>query len=460
MQMVAIGAADTHLTANASVTFFRTRVQKCTNFAYESIQQKFNGATWGSEMHVTLNRTGDLIYWMYVVLELPGITGVSSHSSNNLFRGGNNQFPSTSACDPCDDKKDDKKHPFNDPFDDGFDDDLDDGFMDPDINTCTGLKTPYCNWVNEIGHAAINRVTFSVGGQVIDTVYGHYMHMWEELAGQPGKYLEEMIGKRMTRQQLVLDSSRDRRLYVPIPFYFTRHSGNSMPLVSLQFHSVQISVQLAKLESLIQVSDADVHVVKVGNHQPIVQADIQASLDTTYVYLDMEERDRFALGSFQQLVTQLQYFHTTSRSEKISVQLNFNHPCIELIWAVQRKCQADANNTFNYSGPYHTDPLLDTTLTINGLPRFCRESTYYRLKVPFECHTNIPKNFIYCYAFALKPEDPQPSGSLNFSRIDNAHFSATVNPNMSNTDYQLIIFARNYNILRFKEGLGGILFSN
>ena len=91
MQMVAIGAADTHLTANASVTFFRTRVQKCTNFAYESIQQKFNGATWGSEMHVTLNRTGDLIYWMYVVLELHGIAGVSSHSSNNLFRGGSDK---------------------------------------------------------------------------------------------------------------------------------------------------------------------------------------------------------------------------------------------------------------------------------------------------------------------------------------------------------------------------------
>ena len=140
MQMVAIGAADTHLTANASVTFFRTRVQKCTNFAYESILQIFPAAGWGTEMHVTLNRTGDLIYWMYVVLDLPGIAAVSGHSSNNLFRGGNNQFPSSSACDPCDDKKDDKKHPFNDPFDDGFEDGLDDGFVDPDINTCTGLK--------------------------------------------------------------------------------------------------------------------------------------------------------------------------------------------------------------------------------------------------------------------------------------------------------------------------------
>jgi hypothetical protein len=347
----------------------------------------------------------------------------------------------------------------NDPFEDECDDDDFDDF-DDDVDGCSGLQKPYANWVNEIGHAALQRVCFSIGGQVIDTVYSHYMHMWEELSGQPGKRLEEMVGKRMTRAQLVHDSSHDRRLYVPLPFYFTQHSGNALPLVSLQFHSVQIHVAFTPLDQLIQTSDCDVLVCKCDNGQPITNNDINSVLDTTYVYLDMEERDRFAVGSFQQLITQLQQFSTSGRSSSINAQLNFNHPTLELIWAVQRKCQADANNTFNYSGPWHTDPIVRAGLRINNLPRFDREATFFRLKVPYEVHTNIPRNFIYVYSFALQPETCQPSGSLNFSRIDNVEFNATIAPSIANTDVSIIVFARNWNVLRFKEGLGGQLFSN
>jgi hypothetical protein len=174
----------------------------------------------------------------------------------------------------------------------------------------------------------------------------------------------------------------------------------------------------------------------------------------------MEERDRFALGSFQQLITQLQFFSTTSRTSSISAQLNFNHPTLELIWAVQRKCQAEANNTFNYSGAHNRDPIRAAALRINNLPRFDREATFFRLKVPWEVHTNIPKNFIYVYSFALKPEDCQPSGSLNFSRIDNVEMRVDIQEEISGSDLAIIVFARSFNILRFKEGLGGILYSN
>lgn len=467
-QLIALGAADTHLTANPEVTFWRARVQKCTNFAYESIMQTYTGAAaWGSEVQVTLNRTGDLIYWMYVLIDVPGIVAVQADSDNNLLYRGKgkgkcgaaSQFPWASPCDPCDDpKRVTDCNQVNDPFEDDCAEDFDD--FDDDVDGCTGLRKPYANWVNEIGHAALQRVCFSIGGQVIDTIYSHYMHMWEELSGQPGKRLEEMIGKRMTRSQLVHDSSTDRRLYVPLPFYFTQHSGNALPLVSLQFHSVQIHVTFTALDLLIQTSDCDVLVCKCSNGQPITNNDMNSVLDTTYVYLDMEERDRFAVGSFQQLITQLQQFSTSGRTSSISAQLNFNHPCLELIWALQRKCQADANNTFNYSGPWNTDPIIRAGLRINNLPRFDREATFFRLKVPYEVHTNIPKNFIYCYSFALKPEDCQPSGTLNMSRIDNVEFRADINPHISGTDVSIIIFGRNFNILRFKEGLGGLLFSN
>jgi len=463
-QLIALGAADTHLTANPCVTFWRLRIQKCTNFAMESIMQTYTGtAAWGSEVQITLNRTGDLVYWMYVLIDIPAIAALQCPSGGNINVGSRcpprSQFPYADVCNPCDDPKQEGIcSPYGDPLSDD-DDDEDDEFFD-DIDDCSGLRKPYANWVNEIGFAALQRVAFSIGGQVIDCLYSHYLHMWEELSGKPGKRLLEMIGKRFTRAHLVEDSQRDRRLYVPLPFYFTRHSGNALPLVSLQFHSLQVHVTFAPLSSLVQVSDCDVLVVKCADGQPLGNNDMYSVLDTTYVYLDMEERDRFAVGSFQQLITQVQQFSTTCNSATIRATLNFNHPTLELIWAVQRQCQADANNTFDYWGAWGHDPITRAGLRINNLPRFDREATYFRLVQPYQAHTNIPQGAIYVYSFALHPEDCQPSGSLNFSRIDNVEFSVDLQPAIATTNTALIVFARSFNILRFKEGLGGLLYSN
>jgi hypothetical protein len=436
-QLIALGAADTHLTANPTVTFWRLRIQKCTNFAMESIMQTYTGsASWGSEVQITLNRTGDLVYWMYVLLEVPGIVGHRVDSGGTV---AGQRFPQAS-CDPCQDGKLE------------VDEDEDED--------CDGMAGPYANWVDELGFAALKSVAFSIGGQVIDTVYSHYLHMWEELSGKPGKRLYEMIGKRFHRDQLVADSQRDRRLYVPLPFYFTRHSGNALPLVSLQFHSLQVHVKFACLSELVQVSGPDVRVLKTLDSQPLTNNDLSSVLDTTYVYLDMEERDRFAVGSFQQLITQVQPYSTPSNSNSIKATLNFNHPTLELIWAVQRDCQHTANNTFNYSGKFERDPIERASLLINNLHRFDREATYFRLVQPYQTHTNIPQGFIYVYSFALHPEDCQPSGSLNFSRIDNVTFSAQLQSELGTEKTNLIMFARSFNILRFKEGLGGLLYSN
>lgn len=451
-ELIALGASDVHLTADPTVTYWRLQIEKCTNFAMESVLQTFTGQpAWGSEVSLTLNRTGDLIHWMYVIIDLPAITAQSIPSGSQSFTGC--RFPCANPCNPCQDppaQGDCIPCNLNDPVEmepaDTFD----------DIDDCTGLQRPYANWVNEIGFAAVSRASFSIGGQIIDTVYSYYMHMWEELSGQPGKRLEEMIGKRYTLANLVEDSSYNRRLYVPLPFYFTRFSGNALPLVSLQFHSVQIHVCFAPLQSLIQVSDCDVNVIRCSDGQPITNQDMNALLDTTYVYLDMEERDRFAVGSFQQLFTQVQQFSTTSTGSNIKAQLNFNLPTLELIWAVQRKCQAAANNTFNFSGFQNRDPVVRVCLRLNNLQRTDREGQYYRLVQPYQAHTNIPRGFIYNYSFALHPEDCQPSGSLNFSRIDNIELGLQLQPELASEEVALYVFARNFNVLRFKQGLAVI----
>lgn len=445
-QLIAIGAADSHLTLGASVTYFRTKVQKCTNFAMENIIQFYSGnAQWGSEVQVTLNRTGDLITNMYILIDLPPL------SQDVLPSGGSvstQPFPDAKCIDVCDGKNA------------GQDEDDDDMNVD---NDCEDVAGPWCHWVDEIGFAAIDRVAFSIGGQIIDAAYSHYLHMWEELSGKPGKRLYEMIGKRYHRDQLIADSKKARRLYVPLNFYFTRHSGNALPLVSLQFHSLQVHIKFAPLSKLIQRSSNLVVVKNAETMALITDSSMKSSLETTYVYLDTDERDRFAVGNFSQLITQLQVHTSTISATTHRACVNFNHPTLELIWAVQRDCMASTNNTFNYSGAGETDPIVHASLKINGLPRFEREATFFRLVQPYQHHTNIPQGHIYCYSFALYPEDCQPSGSLNFSRIDSVELNLLMQNNLTNAtnaSSSLVVYARNFNILRFKEGLGGLLYSN
>lgn len=470
-ELIALGAADKYLTMNPTITFWRFRYNKYTNFALEAIEQPFaSNVGFGTDVQVTLNRTGDLIYFQYVVIDLPGIRAVEP--TKGVCGIGQTQFPCCDPCDPCADGPPPECICCNQPassvppeeFDIEYGADYFEGVPGiSSIDACTGVRTPWCNYVNAIGQYLIRRCCLVIGGQVIDTVFNDYLYMWEELSGRPGARLTEMVGKRYTRTQLIADSLENRRLYVPIPFFYTQTSGNALPLVSLQFHGVQIHVCFADLQQCVQVSSCDVLVVKCRDCQPLSAQDMNARLDTTYVYLDVAERDRFAVGSFEQLITQLQSYGLCTKSCQIRLQLNFNHPVIELIWAVRRKCQSQCNNHFNYSGRWGRDPLQAVHLRFNNLPRFTgREARYFRLVQPYQFHTDIPDAFVYCYSFALHPEDPQPSGSVNFSRIDNVEMIMEIQEALveKGDELQVIVFAKNWNIFRYRDGLGGLAFAN
>ncbi len=456
LELVALGAADVHLHVNARFTHWRNRVQKCTNFAIESVPQCFNGQVgWGQECSAKLNRTGDLVHWMYVCLEIPAIVATPTPSGAPAC---SQPFPCFDACDDEVALNDCKEFlgcsgllPEENPV-------LEE--LDGDENCVGGLMGPFAFWVNEIGHAAVKRASFSIGGQLIETTYSQFLHAWEELAGQPGKRLEEMIGKRSSVAELVEDSQFDRILYVPLNFHFTRHTGNAMPLVSLQFHSMDVHVQFERLENLIQVSSCDVAVKQCSTGQPLSCTSMKAHLEITYVYLDLEERNRFACGRFQQLITQVQQFSTSGASGNIRAQLNFNNPTLQLIWMLQRKKNVDMNKTFDFSGFGGRDPMVSAALLLNNSSRFDKPAQYFRLVQPFQHHTNKPKSFIYSYSFALYPEEAHPSGSLNMSRIDTAVLNVTLQPELATEQVALYVFGRNWNILRFREGLGGVIFSS
>ena len=316
--------------------------------------------------------------------------------------------------------------------------------------------------MNNIGHAIIDTSEFAIGGQVVDRQYGQFLNIWEELTGAPGKRLREMTGNFNTVAECVEFAKFPRTLYIPLEFWFTQDTCNALPLVSLQFHGAQINIKFSPLEKCIVVSHENVQVVRCVDGAPITKSDFAAHLDTRYIYLDMEERDMFACGSFTQLIRQVQtYTQTSTRTNNIHVNLNFNHPTIALFWFLQRRCLVERGRLFDYSGAFGQDPITNCSLTLNSLTVFNHEAPYFRLVEPWRCMTNIPRSkFIYMYAFALHPESTQPSGSINLSRIDSIEMQFCIQNAIAHEDLQVCVFALSWNICRYKDGLGGLMFSS
>lgn len=471
-ELVAKGAMDAFLTDCATSTMFRFRYNKYTNFVMEQVIQHFQTpVSFGSESSLTLNRAGDLLLYSYVLIRLPGIIACPTATAGSF---GASQF--SQCCDPCDPCGDGPAPECACPgvsspaeVTTGTVVETTGGILE-EIDTCTGLARPWAHYTNAIGQFLIKKACLAIGGQAIDTLTNDYLFMWEELSGQPGKRLTEMIGKRFTIAQLVQDSKNERTLYVPLPWWFTAISGNALPLVSLQFHSLTIHICFETLQRSIQVSDCSgITVLKCADGMPITNNDLYACIMSTFVYLDLEERTQFACGCFEKLITQVQSQYFTTNSAQVRMQLNFNHPIIEMIWAVRRNCQDACGNHFNYAGKWGRDPVLSATLKLNNLVRFQNEGRYFRLVQPYQFHTNTPDAFIYVYSFSLAPEDAQPSGSSNWSRIDNVDFCLELQPELFLVDttvpaftpgVTVIVFVRNYNVLKFKDGLAGVLFTN
>jgi hypothetical protein len=219
---------------------------------------------------------------------------------------------------------------------------------------------------------------------------------------------------------------------------------------------------------------------------------VAASIYVDYIYLDTDERRRFAQVAHEYLIEQLQFTgdeSITSASNKI--KMAFNHPCKELVWVVQRDSFVTCNpvvidpwkgqQPFNYTdfwdraalesgyssstveGMAGNNPVVVGNIKLNGQDRFSeREGAYFNLVQPFQHHTNIPAVGINVYSFSLNPEDHQPSGSCNFSRIDTATMNLTVTNNTvgNGNTAKVRIYATNYNVLRVMAGMGGLAYSN
>jgi hypothetical protein len=350
--------------------------------------------------------------------------------------------------------------------------------------TVTGTPT-YVNWTNNTGHAFVDFVELEIGGQKIDKHYGHWLDIWNELTDHYGNELS-LLNKHSAknaylRSNAAITATSALQVYVPLKFWFNRNPGLALPLIALQYHEVKVKLQTRATTSLINTDGtATSHTTA-----PTV------NLWVDYIYLDTDERRRFAQQSHEYLIEQLQY-QTEGMSN--SVKLNLNHPVKELVFAVQDSgisvavnaandatantqgfafAALGGNDYFNYISNGNVNGQGNRTEVINGVTSFegfdtfklqlnghdrftKRKASYFRTVQPLQAGHRVPEKHVYCYSFALKPEEHQPSGTCNFSRIDNARMIFE----NGNIGTNLNVYAVNYNVLRVMSGMGGLAYSN
>ena len=513
MQLVAYGAQDVYLTGNPQITFFKVVYRRHTNFSMEAIEQTFNGtADFGKKVSATISRNGDLIHRVYLQATIPEQSSLQDAS----FR-----------------------------------------------------------WLNWLGHVLIKNVDVEIGGQRIDKHYGDWLHIWNELsqtAGHKAGYANMVGNVPVLTQHTGGDSGAvvpETILYVPLQFWFCRNPGLALPLIALQYHEVKINLEFRASGECYSGTASS---TTLG----------ATSLYVDYIYLDTDERRRFAQVSHEYLIEQLQFTGdeaVSSTSNKI--KLNFNHPCKELVWVCQLNANVDSNGNadnkggqqwFNYTDRYDPtylsgtprdplgggltgdssifdslplsgtaeqattgggsngivnagsitfadllysdtngylnafqnswdphaagqashngmsvgldaypprpsgevtawrsnfkyfdagkNPIVNAKLQLNGHDRFSqREGRYFNLVQPYQHHENVPATGINVYSFGLKPEEHQPSGTCNFSRIDNAVLNITITAAAA-VGSKVRVYAINYNVLRIMSGMGGLAYSN
>ena len=436
LQLVAYGAQDVYLTGNPQITFFKVAYRRHTNFALEAIEQTFNGnATYGSRVTCQITRNGDLINRVYFVGTITNTNAsISTQNANNK---------------------------------------------------CIAL-VPY------FGLKLLKTIELEIGGQRIDKHYSEWLYIWNELSLPVGKRdgYKLMVGGDKLNRSIVLEATQSYSVYVPLEFWFCRNVGLALPLIALQYHEVKINIEFENVSSMVDAgvnysnkafnlnqatggsSLNDLQEVNI-NFTGGTNLSLAASLWVDYIFLDTDERRRFAQLSHEYLIEQLQFTGSDtvsagSNSLK-SIRMNFNHPCKELIWVIKPTPAGDNRQTIywnnftdrNKDNQYvlAKNPVTLAKIQLNGNDRFAeRKGSYFSLVQPYQHHEHTPNNFntgINVYSFAIKPEEHQPSGTLNMSRIDTAVLSVA-----SSVAGSIYIYTVNYNVLRILSGMGGLAYSN
>ena len=333
-------------------------------------------------------------------------------------------------------------------------------------------------WVNRIGHTIIDEILITIGGSVIDRHFGDWLNIWYELTAK--RDLEPTYFKLIGNVEPLTSFDRNTKpsylLRVPMQFWFCRFSGLALPLVALEYHDVTITVKFKKIGKVAYIeADQQILFNKAGTTITLDEVpaqlglDIQAMMSFDYIYLDIDERRRFAQASHEYLIDQLQILELPIVSQK-TLQVNLNKfvlPSREIIWVAQKVSYTknpDGTTQTQFDNYSLTDtnmgnPIAYSTLQFHSYERIARfDGNYFNYVQPYQHHQTTPSDGINMYSFALFPEEFQPSGSANFSRLSRINLTLEFDPSLLQSDgsYEQMyvrIYTRNVNILRVFTGM-------
>lgn len=422
-------------------------------------------------------------------------------------------------------------------------------------------------WVEYLGHQIIKGISITIGNKEIDNTNAVYMNIHYQLTNKIMHDLtyDKLIGNVPELTTYNSNKKPPYIMYIPLDFWFSKYSGAALPLIYLRFHDIKINVALndlveccyyEKLKDDVVIED----LIKLGS----------VTLIANYIYLDTDERQKFAQLSHEYLIDQAQYLnYSDSGTDKFSIEIPFFNPIKQIFWAVRDVENIERLKYFEYSSSFYTDiyvfdnaedddlyqhilvkiktvksnidnflstgdtieiinskyysgvykivkilneyvyiifnyyivedykqnydviiekniiiykksdnyiansqaflrkinnfnPILNTTLELNGIQRFYKiDGTYTNYVLPYQSNSRAPNCGINTYSFALVPEEYQPSGFCNFNRLELKVLTINfdnrfINKNITK-EFDIIICAHSYNILRLAYGKAGIV---
>lgn len=397
VELISRGQQDTYIIGNPQMSYFTSVYKRHTNFSIEPIRQIFNEiADFGKKVTCIIEKKGDILSDILLDIELPAL-------ANNV------------------------------------------------------------SWTNGIGNFMIDYIELQLGGEPIDRIYGDMMDIWYELTTDLSvkNAYYKMVGKFITFTRTTQTGAL--HLLVPLPFWFCRSISQALPIISMQYTDVKVVVQFKSFEQCwYKKTDAspptNIHITA-------------ASLICNFVYLDVFERTKFAKTQlYEFLIEQFQInnsYSMVATTINFNVPLNFNHPIKELYWTYRTNIATQNNDYYNYGNILNSntvneqiiEPFTNVQLKYNGNNRFeLLPAVFFRLYQQYKHHSSFADAYVYVYTFALEPEDHQPSGTCNFSKLDDVRFNFTMCPNI---DEGIVnVYAVNYNVLRIQQGMCGIMFSS
>ena len=332
-------------------------------------------------------------------------------------------------------------------------------YLDIELPQLTSYMNHELKWTTSIGFAMIEYVELLIGGTSIDKHTGEWLKIWYELTTPLTKQeaLDKMVGNLSSSERF---TNRPINLIIPLQFFFNRFESQALPLIALQYHEVRINLKLRPLEQLLinSYNPSKIPAKIELDNEP------QIRLYCDYVYLDTDERRSVAQMSHEYLVPLLQhqeFIIDPNDPFQAELLINFNHPTKEIIFTVQRDEQAE-NRCCDF-GNSNDELFSGVKLLFNGQCILgVNDTKYLRLLQNYEHHTNIPRENIYTYSFALNPEELQPSGTINFTRLDNNNNNKLKfefsEKQKKNGKLKIKVFAPYYNVLRIMDGMGGLVF--